>query len=79
MPSSHRSIAGGRPFRAGVMLMMSDEEIVARNPPRPGETEDEYIERLCREKAKQAIQDLVDAGELVRLPDGGIIESERLN
>jgi hypothetical protein len=60
-------------------MTMSDSEIMANHPRRADESEDQWIGRLRREKAKQFVQAAIDDRKLVRLPDDGIIERERLN
>jgi hypothetical protein len=57
-------------------LKVSDNEIAARNPQGADESDERWIDRLKGVKAEMLVQAAIDAGELVLLPDGTLIERE---
>ena len=56
--------------------MISDSEIAARNPQGADESDEQWIYRLKRVKAEILVQAAIDAGELILLPGGTLIERE---
>jgi len=60
-------------------FVMGDTEIVARNPRRADESEEQWIKRLRHLKAVAMVQAEIDAGRLVRIGDGRLVGREHLH